>query len=610
MRNDNNSTQKAGIWSRAKISTLSIILLVMMAGAGVFFTSAFSILHSQLASALTQWHEVQQLVSQTEVAKSSFNALSSQLTETITSIKSLTVYFIVAVLVAVGAFFVLMYSTLMIKIVKPIKQMEKGILDITSSNDFSKVLDVKYQDEVGQVMTCFNALTSDLKNIFDRINTNLTQVANGNFKQRCNLEVHGDLASLRDMVNASVESVQVTMDSLEDIANAIANGDFSARMNPEVKGEIRIKVDNAMQNMDTIIQQVNFVMEKAMVSDFSQRISADAKGQMAELKSFINKAVGEISESIHELNASAKHLSEGDLTYRMNRSFSGDLKTLQDNLTHAIDQLHDSMVQVTNTSSEVAQGTLEISQGNDNLSERTQSQAASLEETASAVEQITSTVQQTSEHAQRAHELATNTMSLTHDGRQVMQESVDSMSRIQESSERISDIIGLIDSIAFQTNLLALNAAVEAARAGEHGRGFAVVAAEVRSLAGKSSEAANDIRKLIDEVVAKVNQGASQLNETNEAFDKINQGVQTVTEIVAEITVSAKEQANGIGQVNQAISQLDSAVQQNAALVEETAANASHLTDQAVKLQQDVSDFQVNNTGKGNDIRALPKKKA
>lgn len=602
MNNNMKSHQKAGVWSRAKISTLSIILLVMMAGAGVFFTTAFTVIHSQLATALNQWQHIHHLITQSGTPETAtvFQALSTELTQTITSVKSLTVYFIVAVLVAVGAFFVLMYSTLMIKIVKPIKQMEKGILEITSSNDFSKVLDVKYQDEVGQVMTCFNGLTGNLKNIFDRINANLSEVANGNFDQRCTLEVHGDLQTLRNMVNASVESVQTTMNSMEDIAGAIANGDFSARMNPEVKGNIRIKIDQAMQNMDAIIQQINFVMGKVMVSDFSQRITEDANGQMAELKSFINEAVAEISQSIQELNTSAKHLSEGDLTYHMNRTFSGDLKTLQDNLSHAITQLHDSMTQVINTSSEVAQGTLEISQGNDNLSERTQSQAASLEETASAVEQITSTVQQTSEHAQRAHELATETMTLTHDGRQVMQESVESMSRIQESSERISDIIALIDSIAFQTNLLALNAAVEAARAGEHGRGFAVVAGEVRSLAGKSSDAANDIRKLIDEVVAKVNQGASQLNETSEAFDKINQGVQTVTEIISEITISAKEQATGIGQVNQAIAQLDSAVQQNAALVEQTAASASHLTEQAVKLQQDVSGFQVKKTSPSN----------
>jgi methyl-accepting chemotaxis protein len=607
---DNNvEIQKAGLWSRAKISTLSIILLVMMAGAGIFFTTAFSVLHIQLDGALNDWHTIQKILSDTGALQTSnLQAHSDQLSHSIEAVKSMTIYFIIAVLVAVGAFFILMYSTLIGKIVRPVKEMEKGILEITSTNDFSKVLNVKYQDEVGQVIRCFNGLTGDLKNVFDRINSNLEQVANGNFEQRCTVDVHGDLETLKNRVNASVDSVHVTMNSLEDIGDAISNGDFSVRMNPEVKGNIRIKIDTAMHNMDTIIQQINGVMQKMMVSDFSERVTGEAKGQMAELKSFINEAVSEISQGIQELNTATKHLSQGDLAYSMTRTFSGDLKTLQDNLQHAVSQLNDSMTQVINTSSEVAQGTFEISQGNDNLSERTQSQAASLEETASAVEQITSTVQQTSDHAQRAHQLATETMKLANDGRQVMQDSVESMSRIQESSERISDIIALIDSIAFQTNLLALNAAVEAARAGEHGRGFAVVAGEVRSLAGKSSDAANDIRKLIDEVVAKVNQGASQLNETNDAFDKINHGVQTVTEIVAEITVSAREQATGIGQVNQAISQLDSAVQQNAALVEETAANASHLTEQAIKLQQDVSGFQVKTSPSHSENYALPHK--
>lgn len=168
----NKTKSKAGVWSRAKISTLSIILLIMMAGAGIFFTTAFSILHSLLDDTLTYWQHVQQLLSQTSInLPAAYATDSAHVTESLQFLKTLTIIFIVAVLLSVGAFFILMYSTLMIKIVKPIKQMEKGILDITSTNDFSKVLDAKYQDEVGQVIQCFNGLTGDLKTIFDRLIT-------------------------------------------------------------------------------------------------------------------------------------------------------------------------------------------------------------------------------------------------------------------------------------------------------------------------------------------------------------------------------------------------------------------------------------------------------
>jgi len=170
------------------------------------------------------------------------------------------------------------------------------------------------------------------------------------------------------------------------------------------------------------------------------------------------------------------------------------------------------------------------------------------------------------------------------------------MQQIQQSSVRISDIVALIDSIAFQTNLLALNAAVEAARAGEQGRGFAVVAGEVRSLAQKSSDAAQDIHGLIDKVVNQVNHGADQLNQTNEAFTEITNGIQTVNNIVEEMTTTSKEQALGIQQVNEAIGALDQGIQQNTHMVEENAKHSNQLLNQANQLMQEVALFKTDNT--------------
>lgn len=590
-----NYSPKAGIWSRTKISTLSAILLVMMAFAGVFFTTAFGILNIDISQIQQDWVQIKSALDQAGVFKGSEDLLakSTKLSALIEEIRFLTIFFIIAVLIAVGFFFILMYATLIHKVVKPIKRMESGIVEITSCNDFSKQLDVKYQDEVGQATSSFNRLTSNLKDTFDQININLEKVANGQFDQRCDVEVHGDLLSLKEGVDASIESVAITMASLENIAEAISNGDFTVRVDARVKGELKTKVDSAMASMDGIIEQINSVMKEVTNNDFSHRVVADAKGRLFELKSFINAAVEEISLSINKLNESVDFLSRGDLTYQIRVPFTGELEILRTNLNRATSQLDNTLGNVIETANKVVDGTMQIAQGNDDLSDRTQTQAASLEETASAMEQMTATVHQTSENAQRARKEATTTMNLANSGRTVMRQSVESMAAIQDSSERISDIVALIDSIAFQTNLLALNAAVEAARAGEHGRGFAVVASEVRNLAGKSADAAKDIRDLIDEIVEKVNNGATQLNETNEAFEQINQGIQTVNEIVSEIATRSEEQAIGINQVNQAISQLDSAVQQNAALVEETAASSANLTEYSASLKQEVAQFSV-----------------
>lgn len=578
-----------GIWSRLKISTLSTVLLVMMAGAGVFFTFAFGFLNHEINLAEQHWLVIAEVINSEKILPSEVTSLSEQLQ----TLQQLTLIFIVAVLIAVGAFFILMYATLVGKIVRPLKTLEKGIVEVTSTNDFSKSIPVRYADEVGQVSTRFNSLTADLKSIFDQINASLQKVAAGDFKQHCKVDVYGDLEVLKNNVNASIHSVDITMESLQNVAEGISEGDFSVRMNPEIQGEIKHKVDFAMQSMDTIIEQINLVMQNVMQSDFSARVTQASKGKLFELTEYINTAVDSLSGNIHRLNDAMHALEQGELGYQIDTPFSGDLETLRQNLNLASQRLNETMILVTDSTQDVVSGIDQIAQGNQDLSDRTQSQAASLEETASAMEEITAAVAQASEHAERAHQLTSQTLTLSQEGRVEMSNSVESMQTIQSSSQRISDIVGLIDSIAFQTNLLALNAAVEAARAGEHGRGFAVVAGEVRALATKSSDAAKDINHLVNEVVTQVNNGAEKLNATSEAFDQINQSIQTANDIVTEISHSAKEQATGIVQVNQAISQLDSGVQQNAALVEQTSASAQSLGELASALSESVRQFKV-----------------
>jgi len=246
-------------------------------------------------------------------------------------------------------------------------------------------------------------------------------------------------------------------------------------------------------------------------------------------------------------------------------------------------KLRTAIGRVKESSSVLDHSASEIATGNLYLSERTENQASSLEETASSMEEITSTVQQNADNARQANQLVHDSQRYAEKSGAVVTSAMHAMAEIHDSSKEIAEIINVIDSIAFQTNLLALNAAVEAARAGEQGRGFAVVANEVRNLAGRSADSAKQIKILINDSVAKVEKGASLVNESGEALRMITESVKKVSDIVAEISESCQEQANGIEQINQAVSQIDETTQQNAALVEESAA-ASEAMSQKVKL--------------------------
>jgi methyl-accepting chemotaxis protein-2 (aspartate sensor receptor) len=238
-------------------------------------------------------------------------------------------------------------------------------------------------------------------------------------------------------------------------------------------------------------------------------------------------------------------------------------------------------------------GADEIATGNADLSARTENQAASLEETASSMEELTATVRQNADHAREANALAQTALDATSRGTEVVNQVVDKMHGIAQSSDKIAEIISVIDGIAFQTNILALNAAVEAARAGEQGRGFAVVAGEVRGLAQRSAQSAKEIKTLISESVTEIKGGSTLVEHAGDAMRNVSASISRVTQMMAEISASSLEQSTGIEQVNQAVVQMDEMTQQNAALVEEAAAAASSLHQQTQQLKQAVSVFEI-----------------
>ncbi len=266
------------------------------------------------------------------------------------------------------------------------------------------------------------------------------------------------------------------------------------------------------------------------------------------------------------------------------------LKEMQAGLTSVVSTVRSG-------SESVATASTQIAQGNTDLSQRTEEQASALEETAASMEQLSSTVRQNADNARQASQLAQSASSVAAQGADLVTQVVDTMHDISDSSKTISDIISVIDSIAFQTNILALNAAVEAARAGEQGRGFAVVASEVRSLAGRSAEAAKEIKTLITDSVQRIAQGNTQADQAGATMQEIVTSIQRVTDIMAEISAASSEQSQGVSQIGEAITQMDQVTQQNAALVEEMSAAANSLRSQASELVQAVAVFDVGGQG-------------
>ena len=286
-------------------------------------------------------------------------------------------------------------------------------------------------------------------------------------------------------------------------------------------------------------------------------------------------------------------LAENDLTARISTDFPGRYGSIKSDFNAAMGQLQSTIETVATNTHGIHSGTGEISQAADDLSRRTEQQAASLEETAAALDQITATVRKTSEGAKHASEVVTTAKADAERSGKVVQDAVVAMGEIEKSSGQISNIIGVIDEIAFQTNLLALNAGVEAARAGEAGRGFAVVASEVRALAQRSAEAAKEIKALISTSSTQVSAGVQLVGETGKALSRIVTQVTEITGIVMEIAASAREQATALGEVNGAVNQMDQMTQQNAAMVEQSTAASNSLAQEAEKLAALVGQFRV-----------------
>jgi methyl-accepting chemotaxis protein len=344
-----------------------------------------------------------------------------------------------------------------------------------------------------------------------------------------------------------------------------------------------------------IEQEIDQLVQGIKTGDLSARLRLDNKDGFAKvLSAGINELTDVIENVFSDVNRVMEAMAEGDLTVNIANEYQGVYAECKNNINCTLAKLSEFIIQIRDAADFIDSSSQEMASGNNNLSHRAEQQAASLEETAASMEELASTVKNNAQNTVQATEVVNLASELAQKGGGVVRSAIAAMQEINESSNKIAEIIGVIDEIAFQTNLLALNASVEAARAGEQGRGFSVVATEVRNLAQRSATAAQQSNELIQNSVQKVRAGTAFVNETGAALNEIVESVAKVGDIVAHIASASSEQSSGIEQVNQAVAQMDDITQQNAALAEQAAAGSIAMSEQSTNMTQLLSFFRVN----------------
>ena len=443
------------------------------------------------------------------------------------------------------------------------------------------------------------ALQSSTMAMFVEIGAAIAAIALGGFVSLL-VARRGIVAPVREMTGVMRELSEGRLDvGTMDTARLDEIGEMARALDVFHRNAIAMRdmkaQEAALQASSSDLQSsIASVVAAAVAGDFTARIDRDyGSPDLNRFAASVNELVGSVDQAIAELRRVIEALSQADLTQSMNGRFQGAFGELQANVNATMVTLRSTMESVRGAGSTISESSAELSGAANDLSKRTEQQAAALEETAAALDEITATVRTASTRAHEAQEMVRETKASAERSGAIVRSAVDAMGRIEDSSSRIGQIIGVIDEIAFQTNLLALNAGVEAARAGEAGRGFAVVAQEVRELAQRSANAAKEIKTLISASASEVESGVTLVRSTGTALLEIEKLVHQVNDHVEGIATASREQATALGEINTSVNHMDQMTQKNAAMVEETTAASETLADQSRQLQQLLARFHL-----------------
>ncbi|MBB3856552.1 methyl-accepting chemotaxis protein [Xanthomonas arboricola] len=454
------------------------------------------------------------------------------------------------------------------------------------------------KDESGQLLRAMQQMQRRLQDVISAQRSMAARHDAGEISYRTDAQQFpGEYGHMVQDTNALVHAHVQTQLRMTEVMGSYAIGDLAPEIEqyPGEKAAITATMQQVKQNLRAINAQIQQLTQAACAGNFALRGQPEKfEHDFRLMVENLNTMMATSDTNLARFSDLLRCIADGDLTVRMTGNFHGVFASMRDDANSTVHRLTDIVTHIQTTSNSIGFAAEDIASGNQELSRRSEQQAASLEETAASMEELTSTVKQNAEHAGRANQLALGAAAIASEGRDVVSQVIEQMSGIEASSRRIADIISVIDGIAFQTNILALNAAVEAARAGEQGRGFAVVASEVRTLSHRSSDAAKEIKRLIDDSVQRVADGATLVHKAGTTMGEVVTSVQHVTDIMGHISAASQEQAGGIEQVNLTIAQMDETTQQNVSLVEAASTAARSLEAHSTQLTQAVEVFKVN----------------
>lgn len=491
----------------------------------------------------------------------------------------------------------LMQTLIQFQVVAPMRRTEEVMNRSAQNSDLSLRVPVLADDELGTMAKAYNDQMSRFSLMLGQVQSVLSALAAGDLDKRITAPMENDFARFRDGVNQTADAVSNVFRQLDDVFRALAEGNLHASLSDVgLQGRYAGMIQDArgsMLEMSQVFDAITLVLNELADGEFTRRVDGDPKGDLLTLKNNVNRSLDNIERIIQDTSNVLLAMGSGDMTKRLEGGFRGNFLVLKEAINNSMDNLSGLMAQTLYGTRAVAQDAGEIASGMNELAERSHASADALQKTAAAVEQINASVRQNADNARSMQLRMQSSNQIAERANSVVLRSIHSMQSISAASEKIASIVGLIDSIAFQTNLLALNAAVEAARAGEHGRGFAVVAGEVRALASKSADAAHEIRALIDDSIARVQEGTAHANDSGKAIDEINTAIGEIGGMVSEMVNEAEQQAIAINEITDAMERIEHMNQENVALVDSTLDNTRRVESQSSKLSAAVNTFKV-----------------